>query len=165
MSYTSLYEIYKTKKLITKEFDNGYGSAPPVWDYLCSHYLNVESIHMLFNKQPLWNLIRDTTVPLSIRLCHAFTFDYAIVSPEHFPLMSEACADMQHILKTWPAWTNNVTHWGLFSEFFKTLKVNKRCLGIGMQVTSCSDVWDEYPKYGKDRMFNCVEEVLTHDET
>jgi hypothetical protein len=163
MSYASLYEIYKTKKVETAEYANGNGSAPPVWDYLCSHYLNVEGIYMLSNKQPLWDLSRDRAVPLNVRLCHAFTFDYAVVSPEHFSLMSEACADMQHILKLWPEWTNNVTHWGLFSEFFKTLKVDRRCLGIGMRVTSICDVWDEYPKRGKDRMFNCVEEVLAHD--
>jgi hypothetical protein len=38
MSYTSLYKVFKTKRVELDEFRNGHGSGPPVWDYLTKTY-------------------------------------------------------------------------------------------------------------------------------
>jgi hypothetical protein len=160
MSYTSLYKIYKTKRVESDEFRNGHGSGPPVWEYLTSTYIG-DGTYWFSAGEKLWALARDKRVPLDVRLCHAFTFDYAIVPPKHFGRMSEACATMNGILAAWPKWNGCVNHWGAFSETFKTLKVDKRCLGVGMRCTSVCDVWDDYPRTGKDTMFDCVSAVLS----
>lgn len=171
MSYTSLYKVFKTKRVNVGDFRNGHGSAPPVWDWLSEKYLN--GSYWFSAGDALWKLAKDVRVPIDVRLCHAFTFDYAVVVPEHFERMSQACAEMNRILEAWPKWTNCVNHWPAFSEFFKTCKVQhkitKRCLGIGMRCTSVSDVWDYYPRHGSgDRVFDCVGYVLkggSNDDT
>ena len=161
MSYTSLYKVFKTKRVEIAEFRNGHGSGPPVWDYLTKTYLGESYWFSAGDK--LWALARDKRVPLDIRMAHAFTFDYAIVLPEHFTRMSEACATMNRTLEAWPGWKDCVNHWGAFSELFKTLKVGKRCQGVGMRCTSVCDVWDSYPRRGKDRVFDCVGMTLLWD--
>ena len=164
MSYTSLYDIYKTKKNEIAEFPNGHGSAPPVWAWLCKNYLGPKSYWHSAGKE-LWALADDPRVPLNVRLCHVFTFDYALVLPQHFQRMSEACAEMHTILYAWPDWLGCVNHWGAMSELFKTHKVGKRCQGVGMRCTSVCDVWDEYPKRNKDRVFDCVGSLLKEETT
>jgi hypothetical protein len=162
MSYTSLYKVYKTKRIEIEEFRNSHGSAPPVWEYLAETQFGLRYYNDINPMSLLWNLAYDKKVNLHVRLCHAFTFDYAYVSPEHFALMSDSAARMNVILEAWPKWAGCVNHWGLISETFKNLKVDKRCIGIGMRGTSVCDVWDNYPREGKDRMFDCVRAVLQH---
>jgi len=159
MSTSTLYKVYKTTRTEIADYRNGHGSAPPVWDWLSSHFLGIQGYYGAGDK--LWALAKDERVPLNVRLCHAFTFDYAVVPPKHFGLMGEACAEMNRILEEWPQWKNCVNHWGAFSDLFNTLKVTKRCIGVGMRCTSVCDVWDNYPRYGKDRMFDCVNHVLS----
>lgn len=159
MSRATLYKVYKTKRTQLAEFSNSHGSAPPVWEWLAVHHLGAS--HYYGVTDSLWKLAKDTQVPVDVRLCHAFTFDYAVVPPEHFGRMSEACAAMNRILEVWPEWKDYVNHWGAFSELFKTLKVDKRCVGIGMRCTSVADIWDNYPRYGKEKMFDCVNYVLS----
>jgi hypothetical protein len=166
MSYTSLYKVFKTKRVELATFRNSYGSCVPVWDWLSQQYLNKDS--WFGADRALWDLAEDQRVPVDVRLCHAFTFDYAVVRPEHFARMSAACVEMNRILETWPKWVGCVNHWGTMSEFFKSVKerhkITKRCLGVGMRGTSVSDVWDNYPRYGKDKVFDCVSHVLSGGE-
>ena len=164
MSYTSLYKVFKTKRVELAEFRNSQGSAPPVWGWLTEKFLPGTG-YWFSNCDSLWKLALDKRVPLDVRLCHAFTFDYAVVLPEHFERMSQACAEMNNVLNEWPKWHNCVNHWGAFSEFFKTCKVQhkitKRRFGIGMRCTSVTDMWDDYPRHGtSNRVFDCVGYVL-----
>jgi hypothetical protein len=151
MSYSTLYEIYKTKIIDIGEFKNGHGSGPPVWDYLWVNYLNGRHFgwSSAASMQPLWDLAEVSRIPVHLRLCLAFTFDNAYCPMERLPELVEACERTHAAIAEFdPAITN---HWGVFADTLRKNRFPKRCLGAGLNCTSLEDSWSEWLCYPPDK--------------
>lgn len=149
MSQSILYLVYKTRVKTLATFSNSFGTSTPLWNYLTVKYLGRESGSWLWedNIQWLWDAAEDKRIPECLRLAHAFTFDMALCTPENFDRLAEACRKTGDILTANPV---RNCHWGAIGLAIKGAKVDKHCLGIGLTGTSVNDLWQQYPKNGRE---------------
>ena len=141
MSYSTLYKVFKTKAVPHCEFQNGWGSAPPVWGWLCEKYLGGENWMI---SKGLWALGKNPTVPAHMRFALLLTFDYGIVTPPDFQEAARLSRMVYADLRAWSP--QHVNHWEKIAAVFEALSVKKtpRLLGIGLGCTSVSDPWEDF---------------------
>lgn len=161
MSSSSLYKVYRTKVECVETLKNSWGTAPPLWGWLGMNYLDWDNPHVIFrNMDALWKLATDPRVPVDVRLCHVFTFDYAVVGKKDTERMAVACKAVHTLLNEWPPASGWVNHWESLWRFFGNVKLDSRCLGIGIGCTSVCDPWFETAKFRKGKMFEFVDDIL-----
>ena len=147
MSTSTLYLVNKKNVRQVAEFQNGFGTAPVLWRFLCKEYLNEAPDSWLFIAQKdksLWNLVNDPKVPLSLRLAHAFTFTHAVCSSDKKHILAEALLDTHKITHGFSP--DHVNHWQSIGNFIKTMKPFPKSQGIGLNCTSIYDGWLEWER-------------------
>lgn len=154
MSTTTLYRLYKTKVTPFNSYQNGWLSAPKLWDHLAQKYLNRSGL--FGDDKELWALARNPDVPKSFRLAHAFTFDYAYIPPKHFAMMAAVCWEIGAKLPG--------SHWSAIgSDLAEMSKLRDwRLQGAALCCTSVNDIWWRFPRRG-DEPWDCVEYVHSID--
>jgi hypothetical protein len=141
MSTSDLYKVYKTKAKHVAEYRNGWGTGPVLWDYLCVNHLGLPDMDWLINSShhPMWALKVDKGIHRNMRLVHAMCHDHVIISKELMPAVADAC---DYVYKyTHELFPNKANHWAEIAEDLRKIKVDKRCLGVGLSCTSVCDNW------------------------
>jgi hypothetical protein len=155
MSYSTLYKVYKTKVTTLKEYRNGWGTAPVIWDYLEAKYLESKT-SIWTDAQPLWGLWKDQRVPKSLRMIHLFCMDGAIIRIENITEAAALILEGAKILKA--EYPERVNHWADIANDLFSLQglKDKRLQGIGLNGTSVHDVWNDgdMPK-----LFDCFDSL------
>jgi len=161
MSYSTLWLVYKTRTRSIKEYRNGHGTAPPLWDMLCEQYLHKEPHYWLLNKNPkdLWALYKDKTIPLYKRFTFFMTFDRAVVDPSDFQRAIECCQKLY--LEIEAEKPNYVNHWQSIADDIKNIgKIDYRAQGIALGCTSVSDPWEFWEEKKDKTIWKTSEEVI-----
>lgn len=139
MSYSTLYQVFKTTVRPVAEYRNGHGTGPAIWGELREGYLGQKRFGYGQNDDWLWALARTKLVPLSLRACHVITFDYALIKPEHAQVMAELIAEGGAMLSR-----EYVNHFPAIAEDIASHKFDRRALGLAINCTSVSDLWEEW---------------------
>lgn len=143
MSHSTLYMVFKTTVREIGEFENSYGTALPLWDFLAKTYLGWGD-GWSHQKTPeedkaLWRLARDPQVPRALRICHAMTFDNALVVPSDIQAAADACEFTYGVVRQNSPGTN---HWHRISARLKRFKTSdQRVIGVALNCTSVNDIW------------------------
>jgi hypothetical protein len=151
MSYSTLCAIYKTVATGLREYRNGWGTGPAVWDYLSTKYLGTS--WGLRGDDRLWKLARDASVPLPVRACHAFTFDGAVIPRDKLSEMADLLQEGAAILEA--ASPDRVNHFRAIADDLRKLKLHPRAVGVGLNCTSVSDVWPREAKHWAHKPWDC----------
>lgn len=142
MSYSTLYAVYRTTATPLFEYRNAWGTGPVIWDYLQKRYLPSDSKNWIFGEPRLWDLATDPSVPLSLRACHAITFDFAMVPSDYLKQFAELLIEGGQILEG-----DTVNHFPEIGRNLRDLRLPKRAIGVGLNCTSVSDSWGEQRKH------------------
>lgn len=144
MSTSNLYQLFKTKTTLITEFKNGWGTAPPLWDYLSTKYLKWNKLEWILKdgtgSQPLWDLTINPNIPTCLRITHALCLNNTYCPINKINDLANACQETYTILYK----ENSVNHWESIANTLKNTKINKKCIGITLSCTSVSDPWEEY---------------------
>lgn len=135
MSYTTIVYIYPNEKIeCGEELRNSWGSAPVVWDSLSQKYLGKDPHrYMSEDMKSLWNLWKNTNIPVSHRAVLMMTFDKAYVGQENY---KRAIADIKQFLKDFPQPSDCVNHWPTIAHW---MKMHPEIPGMGLWCTSVSE--------------------------
>jgi hypothetical protein len=141
MSYTSVYELYKTKVNCITELRNGHGSGPAIWDYI-SLKLYGEKFNM-FDDKKFWPSYKDTRLDEDERAVLLSTYDSAFVEVEHLEKFASACKRVHTLITETTRW-----EWSHFEAIGLTAKSlyekhDHRCLGLAIGCTSVCDIWEQ----------------------
>lgn len=158
VSYSSLYQVFRTKVRRVEEYRNGHGSGPPIWDLLWQNVRPGFKVPLFDDDlTPLWDLWKDPKVPRHQRLALQLTFDCAVCPPKLVDEMAGALVKCgKEILALGPlkwdldspprdGWSWH--HLDRIAADMLTTKLDGRALGFGLCCTSVSDPWfDGYPE-------------------
>lgn len=145
MSYTSVYELYKTKVNCISELRNGHGSGPAIWDYI-SQKLYGEKFNM-FDDEKFWSSYKDLRLSRDEKAVLLATYDKAFIEVGHLKEFASACKKLHALIIYKTQW-----EWGHFEaigDIAEKLheKHDSRCLGLAIGCTSVCDIWEqESPK-------------------
>lgn len=157
MSTTTLYKLYKTKVTEFAEFQNGHGSAPPIWDYLCKRFIGADA-NYYSNVNELWPLAKDKRVPEILRVVHSFTFDGAYCPTEKLDILINASLIAYKTFNECEQWgPSKVNHWQAIGEAIRKEKFNKNCCGVVIGCTSVCDPWEWAGKKECGEAWDCIE--------
>lgn len=168
MSYSTLYEVHRTKVTSIREYSNGHGSAPPVWDYLWQTHVGpkltprelaslytppdepdypVRKFPMMASDQSitskLWALADDESVPKDHRAILLLTCDRWYVGTADTTEFAAALDRMHAAILAETKWT--WTHLAAIAADLRTHKPRRRPMGYGVSCTSVCDSWEGYP--------------------
>lgn len=151
MSHSILYLVYKTRVKTLATFQNSFWTSATLWDYLTVKYLERESGSWLWedNTKWLWDAAEDVRIPEHLRIAHTFTFDMALCTAKNLDRLADACGKTGDVLMALENPVKNY-HWGSIGLAIKGAKLDSRCLGIGLAGTSVNDIWQQYPKNGRE---------------
>jgi hypothetical protein len=143
VSYSAIYEVYKTTANELNEYRNGHGTASVLWNLLGVKHLGLQPHGYMFGPalDKLWKLARDPAVPMHLRICHAFTFDDAYVAHENLAILAKACDMTGSDLDAFSP--DSVNHWHTLSEDLMRVKKKPKMLGVGLTCTSVSETWPQ----------------------
>jgi hypothetical protein len=152
MSSSSLYLVYGKTASEVATYRNGWGSAPPVWDWLRAQFLSEEVRPLFGDDKALWALARDERVPVQWRMVHAFCFDWAVCPIARLADLADAC---DYVGASLPD-NGNVNHWPEIAAELRrhARRKDKRLQGISIGCTSVSDPWWDWD--GGQEVFDCV---------
>jgi len=141
MSYTSVYEVFKTKANCLTELHNGHGSGPAIWDYV-SLKCNGVKLPMFGKLDAFWRLWKDQRLDKDEKACLLSTYDYAVVEKKYLFEFAKACHRIHDKIISETEWT-----WNHFSNIGDTAtklydKHDHRSFGLGIGCTSVSDPWE-----------------------
>lgn len=149
MSYTTTYQLFRTKVNALSEHRNGWGSAPLVWTYLEEKYLpKIEYSRMAMGRmQEVWDLYKDPRLAEHERFALYATYDYSYCEREHLSrgadLLDTFAAEAAAALPS------HVNHWSRIAADYRNAGRDGRMLGVCIGATSVCDVWEGYPRHTK----------------
>jgi len=134
MSYTTILAVSREGHETIKELHNSWGSAPFVWDKLCSIYLDDK--HWFLNRdnaEALWALARREDIPFWHRSVLVMTFDRAYITRDDF---GRAAGDIRQFLADFPPEPGHINHWDAIADL---LSGDPSISAIGFWHTSVSE--------------------------
>lgn len=147
MSYSTIYQVFRTKSSPICEYRNAWGTGPAIWNYLSKKYLGLDGWSpFLEGDGGLWALARDERVPLALRACHAITFDYALTPRDKLKEMGALVAEGGRMIEDGA----HVNHFAAIGSHLAELKLDRRAKGVGLNCTSVSDTWGQEAKYWRE---------------
>lgn len=169
MSSSTLYRIYKTTSSTINEYRNSHGSAPPVWEVAHKDGLKRPSgSYYMFDQEEfraICGQYQNLNLPEGIRFALLFCCDGALVERGFLGKAADLSLEAYEYLLSSPHWgSEKVNHWKLISEDFRSAKLDKRCLGIGLGCTSVCDPWEWWPDDSIET-FNVFDELPVIDST
>jgi hypothetical protein len=105
MSRTTVLGIWPGEKYkILLELGNSWGSAPPVWGALAKEFLGMRNAYYprpgwMENLDKVFDLYKDSRVPLSLRAVLMMTFDRAYVIEKNY---ERAAKDIRAFMEHYP---------------------------------------------------------------
>ena len=147
MSYSSVYELYKTKTISIKELRNGHGSGPAIWDYISEKFMG-EKFPMFDDKkaEAFWALYKDGRLTEHERVVLLSTYDNSFIEVDNLQEFAKSCEIVSKLIIEKTRWD-----WNHFADIGKVAeavskKHDYRCIGICIGCTSVSDEWGYYKK-------------------
>lgn len=158
MSYTSVYELYRTKVSRISELQNSHGSAPAIWDYV-SKKLTGENFNF-FNADSFWSLWKDEKLSENEKAVLLSTYDNSYIATHKLLEFSEACKEVSELIIIHTRWTWN--HFRDIGDIAEKLskKHDFRLKGMCIGCTSVSDQW-EYTDIKNNIQPWCVYDLIT----
>lgn len=184
MSRSTLLEVYKTKAVRALELHNSWGTGPVMWDFFYEKhcwdgegwgqaiygqggatsfcrpyaiYMDPKNMHEIFAK------LTDTSIPFHHRAGLFLTCDRVILRTEDLLKLAEPFALLAVETRGYckPKFAN---HWETISQFIskKAKDHDPGMLGVALNCTSVSDVWDGYPD--KKRISGTSDELFAASE-
>lgn len=146
MSTTDLYVLNQKSVRHAAEFQNGWGSAPLVWDYLGEKYITERPVYSLDQQhlKRVWRLADDTRLTTGERTALMLTFDYGYVPRDKLKLAGEACQQFHADTSARPELANRVNHWAAIGAALIDLaggKLSRHAKGAALSCTSVCDIW------------------------
>lgn len=140
MSYTSVYELYRTKVNRISELHNGHGSGPAIWDYV-SQKLTGEKFNFS-HADSFWPLWKDKRLSDAEKAVLLSTYDRSYVEVGRLIRFSEDAKEVHDQIIMHTQWTWN--HFSDISDVAQALafKHDFRCQGMCIGCTSVSDEWE-----------------------
>lgn len=158
MSHSTLWNVYNTKVTFHSEYQNGHGSAPSVWGYICKNILGEDENWWLFNSGEnalhLWDVYKNREVHPAVRFALLWTFDYGVVTIKNIGRAITYCEEVANITHR----SEYVNHWYDFSIALRNIKRkhHRSLIGIGLGCTSVNDPY-EYVKRKDMKLFGVIE--------
>jgi hypothetical protein len=161
MSCSTLLKVYRTKCTWDLELPNSHGTWPFVADYLSQKYAGSKPFG--YTREDLEvadRLVFDRKGEMSERVAWFLCWDRSLIRREHVPLCAKALRVFYLDTLTFRP-DSYVNHWPTIAGWFATVKLDRRCLGLALNTTSCADVWDAYPKlYSSDEPIQHTSDLL-----
>lgn len=172
MSCAALLEVYKSKANWEVELRNSWGGAPMLWQFLWQKYIQkpgVPDYMQMDQNDKVWALWNKSDIPLYHRVPLHFTFDRSVLLKKHLKWAAPLFRQNAQVLAEFTSRKQFVDHWADIAAFVeeKTFKLDSRCIGLAMNCTSVSDLWDYYPKPFSDKgVILCTSDdfVEAHDQ-
>ena len=146
MSTSDLYLIFKTKVSHLSTYQNGWGSAPALWEYFSQKYFKQPfSFTDTQLQNNVWNLVDNPSIPYGERLCMFLTLDKSIITKSKWEETGSAAIDIHKKIIKETHWT--WSHWESIGQNLILLsksKTDHRLVGIGLSCTSINDPFDSY---------------------
>jgi hypothetical protein len=142
MSYTSLYEIYKTKAVSFKELGNEHGSGPAIWDYIALKCTGGKFPMFGADTKGFWAPWKDERLSENEKAVLLSTYDQAVIEIDKLDIFSKACEEVHHKILSDSNW--EWSHFESIGEQALSLyeKHDYRCLGLAIGCTSVCDPWE-----------------------
>lgn len=137
MSYTSTYELFKTKVNRIRKHQIGNGSGVAMWDYV-SQKVSGKRFNFLDMDWECW---KSEKLSKEERVVLLSTYDRSYIEVERLPEFAVACHNVHELIISNTNWD-----WSHFFEIGNDAKSlsessDYRCLGFAIGVTSCEDLW------------------------
>lgn len=167
MSRSTLLSVFNTKAVWELELPNSWGTAPLMWDFFYEkHCWNGDGwgqgiygqggaatfcrphaiYHNPKNMDEIFAKLGDASIPFHHRAGLFLTCDRVILRTKDLPRLVEPFALLAVEIRGYckPKCAN---HWETISQFIskKAKDHDPRMLGIALNCTSVSNVWDYYP--------------------
>jgi len=162
MSASSLYMVFQKSAREIKEYANGWGTGPAIWDYMVKEYLGYEGSALMLGGfgsddglRPLWDLAVDEKVPELDRFVLGFTFDMVFCPPDTLGVLGDACRQVGG--KIGAMFPERVNHFPQIGEDILTVDLDHRAAGIALTCTSVSDQWSGW---NGDRAISDINDVI-----
>ena len=142
MSTTSICKVYKTKANPVQYYPNSWLGAMLVWEAvgtLCGRPFNLLGMRDSYLQEKWWTIWKHPKLTEQYRAVLLWTYDFNIVKEQDISRFSEALAAMHELIRKQSPGT--LSHFGNMAEDIKRIKIDKRCLGLGLNANSVSDLW------------------------
>lgn len=141
MSYTSVYELFKTKANCIAELRNGHGSGPAIWDYISNKLYNKK--FDMFNDKEFWPSYKDDQLDNDEKAVLLSTYDDAFVEVNNLAKFAIACRKVHALIINTTDW-----EWSHFEAIGNAAdelhkKHDYRCKGLAIGCTSVCDIWEQ----------------------
>lgn len=139
MSYTSVYELFKTKANCIAELRNGHGSGPAVWDYISFRVLGKK--FDMFNDKEFWPCYKSDKLSWDEKAVLLATYDKAFVEIENLQEFANACRKVHGKIIETTHW--EWSHFESIADAAENLHKNHdyRSKGMAIGCTSVNDEW------------------------
>lgn len=138
MSTTDLYTLNGKSVRHRVEFNNGWGSAPILWDYVSEVHMGGEG----WEKHNIFDAIPNADIPVNIRALLMMTLDRAYVPLRSLETFGQYCLEFYELSSQ--RYPDRVNHWGGIGEHFIAAhheKFHRAARGIVISFTSVDDPW------------------------
>ena len=167
MSRSTLLKVFKSNAEWALELSNSWGTGPLIWDFFyekhcwdgdgwgqniygrggATTFLRPFAIyHDDKNSSEIFKKLGDLQIPLHHRAGLFLTCDRVIIRTQDLLKLVEPFKMLAYEINGYvkPRMAN---HWGTIADFIEATAKDhdKRMLGVALNCTSVSDVWDDYP--------------------
>lgn len=142
MSYTTVYELYKTKVNSIKELKNSHGSMPAICEYVSLKLYKQSFKSYEAEKNGFWGSYRSKELTINERMVLLSTYDLAYIPTEYLYEYAEACEEVHKSILEYT--TFGWSHFKDIGEIAKNLsgRHDPRLKGLCIGCTSVSDPWE-----------------------
>lgn len=153
MSTSDLFILNQKSTTWVREFQNGWGSGPCIWDHLAARYFpnlnftnydRADYIGFERKNRMVWDLAeKSSPITSEERVALMMTFDKAYVPIAHLKLAGEACKEAFKQIRAFGHW-KGVNHWNAFGDTLIELagrKHHRAARGVVLNCTSVAEMW------------------------
>ena len=141
MSCSTLFKYHGKKVYHVKDFRNGHGSGPSIWE-LVSQVCTGQKFR-IFDTDNFWPLYKSNKLSDSQRAVLLFTYDNNYVSRDNIKMFAKACIEVHQDILNKTDW--KWSHWEDIGNSILEAKLTKYAKGFCLRCTSVTDAWDECP--------------------
>ena len=166
MSYAELKIVKKNGDVVGyKEYNNAFGGAAFIWTKLYDKYLKDQNIpydSWLLNREKLWKLSKDESIPFFARVVLNSTYDHVIIKRENILDLANA---LEKFLEIFPPSKGTICHLGNWVNDLRDIYKDKSIRGIAFYQTSVSqDLWNIYNDNEEDDSWTDRDYNIEKDE-
>jgi len=147
MSNTTILRITKDDIYYEEELGNSHGFASLIWTVLCKKHFGLRSWVYLSEGEGikmLWDLAKDTSIPVCDRVCLYLTFDGAYVERDKLEWAADHIDSFLDVNAIDEKYVNHLPEVAKLYRLYYA-ESGDDLVGIGIHQTSCGD--SSYHKY------------------